>query len=421
MNQSIFFGALRSPRNLVLGAGQRASLPTFAKALGTRALFVTDERLAASADFAALVDGVRRAGLSAAVFSGTMPELPSTCIDTGLEIGRAAGVDVIIGIGGGSCLDAAKIIALLLAHGGRASDYYGEFKVPGPVLPLIAIPTTAGTGSEATPVAVVADPERAVKVGIASPHIIPHTAICDPELTYTCPASLTAISGADALTHAIEAFTNIRREPSPGLVHDHVFVGKNMLSDSHALLAISHISASLKAACVNSNDSHARERLMLGATAAGLAFGAAGTAAAHAIQYPVGALTNTPHGTGVAVMLPYVMEFNRAYATAEMATIAETMGVARREQGADANASAAIDAVDSLFAAVGIPKTIRDLGVTEDKLDLIAEQALGATRLVKNNPHPLDLHSMRSLVGAAFLGDRAALRGSRSSKSGVYA
>jgi alcohol dehydrogenase class IV len=279
------FGTLRTPRNLVFGAGQRAALPTYVNMLGKRALIVTDERLAADHTFAAMVDGIRTLGVQAQVFPGTIAELPASCIAEDVAAGRSFGADVVIGLGGGSCIDAAKVIALLLTHGGKAADYYGEFKVPRPVLPLIAVPTTSGTGSEVTPVAVIADPERAVKVGIASPHLIPHTAICDPELTYTCPPSLTAISGADALTHALEAFTTAPRQVTPQIAHEHVFVGKNVLSDHYALFAISHITANLKAAYEDGTNTVARERLMLGATAAGLAFGTAGTAAAHAIQY----------------------------------------------------------------------------------------------------------------------------------------
>lgn len=353
------FGTLRTPRNLVLGAGQRGALPAYALSLGRRAYIVTDERLVAEPAFAVLVDAINHVGVATKVFSGTIAELPASCIAEGVEAGRAFGPDLIIGIGGGSCLDASKVIALLLAHGGTINDYYGEFKIPGPVLPLIAVPTTSGTGSEVTPVAVIADPDRAVKVGIASPYLIPHTAICDPELTYTCPPSLTAISGADALTHAIEAFTTVRREPTANIVHEHVFLGKNAMSDHYALLAISHIAASLKTAYDNGADAVARERLMLGATAAGLAFGTAGTAAVHAVQYPVGALTHTPHGAGVAVMLPYVMEFNRSHALSAMAEIADAMKIETAGLVEDEKASAAIDAVAGLFKSIGIPTPSR--------------------------------------------------------------
>lgn len=391
------FGTLRGPRNIVFGAGQRRSVAGFAKELGRRALVVTDERLGDSRELREILDSLSAVGVQSRVFAGTQAELPLECLAQGCDDGRAFGADLVVGLGGGSCLDAAKIIALILTHGGQPKDYYGEFAVPGPTLPVIAVPTTAGTGSEATPVAVVGDPERVVKVGIASPHLIPHTAICDPELTYTCPPALTAASGADAMTHAIEAFTNLRREPTGSVVHEHVFLGKNALSDHYALLAISHLSAGLKRAYDDGSDIEARERVMLGSLAAGLAFGTAGTAAAHAIQYPVGAMTHTAHGMGVAVLMPYVMAFNRDDCSEAMAEIGEAMGIGR-------SAKAAVQGVRSLFASIGIPRTIADLGVREDQLALVAEQALGSVRLVKNNPRPLDAASMRLLVDASFHG-----------------
>lgn len=413
------FATLRTPRNLVFGAGQRHALAGYAAALGRRALIVTDERLGADPEFRQLVDGLKAAGLQTRIFDGTIAELPVECIAKAVESGRAADADLVIGIGGGSCLDAAKVAALLLAHGGCVSDYYGEFKVPGPVLPLISMPTTSGTGSEVTPVAVVTDPDRAVKVGIASPHIISHTAICDPELTYSCPPGLTAVSGADALTHAIEAFTTLRRQPTGTIVHEHVFLGKNALSDHYALLAISHIAASLKRAYGNGGDIEARERLMLGATAAGLAFGTAGTAAAHAVQYPIGAMTHTPHGAGVAVMMPYVMEFNRAYCEPELAEIGKAMGLEAAGRTVSDQAGAAIDAVEQLFASIGIPKTIADLGVRSEQLVQVAEQAMGSARLIKNNPRPIELDTMATLVDAAFTGERTRLRGTASERKAI--
>lgn len=400
------FGAFRSPRYLAIGPGQRRALPKFVRQSGSKALFVTDTRMAGGEDFKALVAAVEAIGVPVTVFDGTIAELPLDCITAGVDMGREAGADVIVGIGGGSCIDAAKVIALLLTFGGKASDYYGEFKVPGPTLPVIALPTTSGTGSEVTPVAVLADAERAVKIGIASPHLIPHAAICDAELTYSCPPSLTAHSGADALTHAIEAFTNARRPLSDDLVHDHVFLGKNALSDQFALDAIRDIAASLKQAVDNGADTAARQRLMAGATKAGLAFGTAGTAAAHAVQYPVGAMTYTAHGLGVAVLMPHVMAFNRKHCEAELAQIADAMGAG----GADRSEKAgkAIDAVAALFASVGIPRTLADLGITREQLPTIVEQALGSVRLVKNNPRPLDQASMAILVEGAFTGDHGA-------------
>lgn len=403
------FGLSRFPRTLLFGRGQRGAIAANAAVLGKRALVVTDQRMAVSGDCRELTESLEAAGLAVTVFDGTIAELPAESITAGVSAGRAAKADVIIGLGGGSCMDAAKLISLLLAHGGQLSDYYGEFKVPGPVLPVIAVPTTSGTGSEVTPVAVVADPDRAVKVGMASPHLIPQIAICDPDLTDTCPPGLTAVSGADALTHAIEAYTTLRRAPSAGLAQEHVFVGKNAFSDYYAVEAIRLIAGNLQRAYENGGDRDARDALMLGSTYAGLAFGVAGTAAAHAVQYPVGALTHTPHGAGVAVMMPYVMQFNSSHAAPELAEIAAAMGVADNDKSTATNAQSAIEAVAQLFDSIGISRTIKDLGLPEDKLEWTAAAALRASRLIKNNPRPLDGNSMLALVRAAYSGDRASL------------
>jgi alcohol dehydrogenase class IV len=395
------FGTLRAPRELLFGAGQRHALGTVAATLGRRALVVTDTRLTADADFRALVGQLEAAGLAVLIDSSTLPDVPVDSAITSAENAVKFRPDLVIGIGGGSCLDMAKCVALLLAHGGRPQDYYGEHTVPGPVLPLIAIPTTAGTGSEVTPVAVLSDAERSLKVGISSPYLIPTVSICDPELTLSCPPGLTAIAGADALTHAIEAFTAIRRDPVPGIAQQRVFVGKNALSDHFALSAISLLWQGLEAACTDGADRAAREKVMLGATLAGLAFGVAGTAAAHAIQYPVGALTHTAHGLGVACLMPYVMTWNQPAIEPELVQIADAAGLDGPED--------VIPALAALFERIGIPVTLRDLGLSEDRIDWVAEQSCGIARLIQNNPRPLNPQEMRNLVAAAHGGDRASL------------
>nr|WP_157038249.1 MULTISPECIES: iron-containing alcohol dehydrogenase [Chelativorans] len=397
-------GVMRAPRHVVFGAGQRRSLPGFTLPMGQNIVIVTDTRLESERDFGEIVDGLKAQGHSVSVFAGVEPELPDRSVAAGASVASRASADMIVGIGGGSCIDAAKFIALLAAHGGRPSDYYGEFKVPGPVMPLVAIPTTAGTGSEVTPVAVISDADRTLKVGVASPYLIPQVAICDPELTYSCPPGLTAVSGADALTHAIEAFTTRTHSPSPSIAHENVFIGKNILSDQFALQAITRIGRSLEAAVADGTDTSARSDLMYGSLLAGLAFGVAGTSAAHAVQYPVGALTHTAHGAGVAVMLPYVMEFNRRHCTQELVEVADALGVATSGAEPASNALAAIDRVRNLCAAIGIPPTLEALGLTPDQVGWTVENALGAQRLVKNNPRPLDQESMQLLVEAAFSG-----------------
>ncbi|MES2412477.1 MAG: iron-containing alcohol dehydrogenase [Pseudomonadota bacterium] len=399
---SVDAGFLRSPRAILFGDGQRHALGTVARSLGKRALICTDERLAADAMFKAMVTDLQASGLETMVYDRTQAELPIAGVFECTDKARAFAPDVLIGIGGGSCMDMAKLVGILLTHGGDLSDYYGELKVPGPIMPLIAIPTTSGTGSEVTAVAVVADDRRDLKVGVSSPHLIPHTAICDPELTHSCPPMLTACSGADAMTHAIEAFTAIRREAAPDLATGRVFVGKNALTDVHALSAISLLAKHLPAAVADGSDRRARAGVMMAALHAGMAFGTAGTAAAHAIQYPVGALTHTAHGIGVAVLMPYVMAFNRPACTQEFAQIASAMGVEGHDE--EKLADAAVEAVRKLFSRIGIPATLNDIGLAGKDLAHVASQSMLAARLVNNNPRLLDEAAMTLITESAHQG-----------------
>lgn len=403
------FGVMRLPRSVLFGRGQRRAIGAVAAAFGSRALVCTDGRLAGDAQFAEILDSLKRAGVEARVYDGTPPDVPVEAVSECVRSTHGFSPDVVLGVGGGSCMDMAKAVAVLLRHGGELADYYGEFKVPGPVLPVIAVPTTSGTGSEVTPVAVVSDEARGLKVGIATPHLVPQVAVCDPELTVSCPPRLTACSGADALTHAVEAFTTLMRPRDPMLAQEHVFVGKNALSDHFAKLAVASIWKSLPTAYATGSDVAAREQLMLGALAAGCAFGAAGTAAAHALQYPVGAATKTAHGDGVATLLPYVMQYNRPACAAAFAELARVVGLETPGGSEDEQAQAFIDGVAVLLASVGIPRSLKELGLAADQQELVAANSLSAARLVKNNPRPLDLEAMRRITQAAYAGDRAAL------------
>ena len=401
------FAALRLPREILFGKGQRHVLPTVAARFGRRALVCTDERFAGTTVFADIIKSLQSASIEVLVHDRVLPDVPRDTVGICVEEAKGFRPDMVIGIGGGSCLDFAKCATLLLSHGGKLQDYYGEFKVPGQTLPLIAVPTTAGTGSEVTPVAVISDPDRTLKVGISSPYLIAAVALCDPELTMTCPPALTAIAGADALTHAIEAFTAMRRGEDPNLPQQHVFIGKTALTDHFALLAIKLLGRSLEKACSDGADADARADVMMGALAAGCAFGTAGTAAAHAVQYPAGALTHTAHGLGVATMMPYVMTYNSRVAAHEMAEIGAALGLETKARTAAEMAAATIEEIRRLFAAIGITPTLADLGLPADKLDWTAEQALGIDRLIKNNPRPFDLPGMKTLLRAAYDGDMA--------------
>ena len=400
------FGALRLPASVIFGSGQRAAIGMMTAQIGKRALICTDARLGNDAQFKAIVADIEAHGVKTKVYDRTEADLPMEGISGCVTECADFKPDVVLGIGGGSCMDMAKCVAVLLAHGGSLRDYYGENKIPGPVAPVIAVPTTSGTGSEVTPVAVIADTERGTKLGISSPYLIPRVAVCDPELTVSCPPGLTAVSGADALTHAIESFTAAPREITADLTVKNVFVGKNVLSDTFGLLALTNIFKALRTAVKDGKNIEAREQMMLASLAAGCAFGAAGTAAAHAIQYPVGNETHTPHGMGVALLMPYVMEFNRPNCVVAFAQIGRAIGLA----GTDEELShKVIDEVASLLKDIGIPVTLKDLGLPEDKQDWTAEAAIGAARLVNNNPRKLDLDAIKAITRAAYSGDRAAL------------
>lgn len=397
------FGMLHQPREVIFGAGQRAVTGTVVAELGSTAALITDARMGADSWFRGLVSELRAGGVTAVVFDGTEPDLPVPNVLAAVEAVRAMRPEVIVGIGGGSCLDMAKVVAVLLTHGGAPADYYGEFQVPGPTMPIVAVPTTAGTGSEVTTVAVLTDPDLGVKIGITSPHIVPHTAIVDPELTFSSPAGLTAAAGADALVHVIESYTAVRKDRVATLSRDRAFVGRNALTDHYALLGMTLIGRSLRPAVLTGGNGEYRVEMMMGALCGGFALGNAGTAAAHAFQYPVGALTHTPHGLGTGCLLPYVMAFNGSAVAEQMSDVALALGVEPAAVAADP-VRTAVATVSSLFADIGIPRTLADLGVDEGQLDYVAENGLKAKRLVDNNPVPLGLDEARVIVNNAFHG-----------------
>ncbi len=400
-------GVLRLPRTIVAGAEQRHALAHIARDFGTSSLICTDARLAASAELREIVAELEQRGMTVEVFGDTEPELPVPGIMACAEGLRGTEIDVVIGIGGGSCMDMAKAVAVLLTHGGTLSDYYGEFGVPGPVLPVIAVPTTAGTGSEVTAIAVVTDPGLGMKMGISSPHIIPVAAVCDPSLTVTCPPSLTAATGADALVHLVESYTAIARQATPELSRERVFIGRNMLTDSIALEGIRLVGRSLVTAYREPDDVVARGDMTIAALYGGIALSNAGTAAAHAIQYPIGALTHTPHGVGVGLLLPYVLRHNFTAVQPQLARIAEALGRDISGMTVSEAATEAVLAIDEILATIGIPATLADLGVAEQDISRIAELSQNSRRLIDNNPVPLGIQALTDIVRAAFAGDRA--------------
>ena len=352
---------------------------------GKRVLIVTDKILV----HAGIVARVREAmpGLSIDVFDGGEPEPTIDMILRCVENARTLKPDVVIGVGGGSNMDAAKLAAIAISHGGDPRDYVGENHVPGPVLPLICLPTTSGTGSEVTPAAVFTDTAKKIKVSVLSNFLRPAAAIVDPTLTLTCPPKVTADSGIDALTHAIEAFTAIDNADFPLPANERsVYQGKNLIADMMAEQAIKRVAGFLPRAVRDGKDVEAREEMSLAATLAGLAFSNAGVALVHAMEYPVAAAVHVSHGAGNGLLLPFVMRYNLSAKVPAFAQVAEWLGVERQGRDDAAMADQAIVAVEQLKALIGIPARLRDLGVNKDDLPTFAEKAFSLKRLMRVNP-----------------------------------
>jgi alcohol dehydrogenase class IV len=389
---------------LIFGRGATAQLGDAARRLGVRRMLVaTDATLLA----AGLVESVHAAlsdvGIAVEVFSGGQPE-PSTAVAAACAAaGRAFRPDGVLGLGGGSNLDLAKITAVLLSHGGAPLDYAGDDKVPGPVLPLFCVPTTAGTGSEVSAAAVLTDAANKMKVGILSNHLRPRVALVDPLQTVTCPPKVTADSGIDALTHAIEAYTAVDNEQFPLPAGERtVYQGRHPFGDLFAEKAIALIGANLRRAVKEGRDLEGREAMALGATLAGMAFSNVGVAVVHALEYPVGGATHCSHGAGNGLLLPYVMRFNLPARAARFSAIARLLGEEVTGLSEQAAAERAIVAVERLRADIGIPLRLRDLGVTPEQLRPFAEKAATIKRILRVNPRSVTADDLEGILRAAF-------------------
>jgi alcohol dehydrogenase len=401
------FGLLRLPDQISFGRGSRYSLAPAVQSLGTRAFIVVDSFLVDSDAFREVVGVLDEGGVAVTVSSDVVPELPVESIADVAEQARRARPHMIVGFGGGSALDMAKLVALLVSHPGPLSNYYGENKVPGAILPVVAIPTTAGTGSEVTPIAVIADPARSLKVGISDPVLVPRFAIVDPELTTGAPPTVTAFAGIDALVHAVETITGAPKQPAWD-ARLPVFVGRNRFGTLLATEAVTVIGEALPTAVADGTDLSAREAMSWGSLLAGMAFGSAGTHLSHAIQYPVGALTHTPHGLGTGLLLPYVLQAIKPTVISQLSVVARALHLDSSD--ATESAQAAIDTIADINRRIGIPASLAEIGITEDQLPEIAELTMGVDRLVRNAPVPPSRELVVRILRAAFEGDRTSLR-----------
>jgi alcohol dehydrogenase class IV len=368
-----------------------------------RVLIVTDPILLKIGLIDELHAPLSEAGVAVDIFGESEPEPSFNAAERCLEMARAVKPDTLIGLGGGSNMDLAKIAATVLAHGGTPRDYSGDDKIPGPIFPLICVPTTAGTGSEVSAASVLTDSDNHMKVGVLSNYLRPSVALVDPLLTVSCPSKVTADSGIDALTHAIEAFTAVDNETFP-LPHGErsVYQGRHPFGDMLAEKAIGLIGRFLRRAVADGNDLEAREGMALGASLAGMAFSNVGVAAVHALEYPVGGAVHCSHGAGNGLLLPAVMRFNQQARVAEFARIARLLGEDVLGLTEHQAAERAVEAVERLRNDIGIPRRLRDLGVTEGQLRPFAEKAASIKRILRVNPRPVTAEDLEGIYRAAF-------------------
>ena len=345
-----------------------------------RAFLVTDAILVRAGLLDKVAEPLTQGGVTFESFDRVTPEPGVELVRECIATARTFNPDVVIGLGGGSNMDTAKLTAMVLTHGGDPLDYTGDCRVPGPVKPLICIPTTAGTGSEVSAAAVFTDTTNHIKVSCLSPYLRPAFAIVDPLFTVTCPAKVTADSGIDALTHAIEAYCAVDNDAFPlPSGEKSVYQGKNPLADAMAQKAIFLVSEFLRRAVKDGNDLEARDGMAMAATLGGLAFSNAGVALVHAMEYPVGGAVHVSHGAGNGLLLPFVMKFNQAVRPGEVSCIGAIMAL-RGGRGDG------IAEVEQLRRDIGIPTRLRDIGVTEDMLPGFATKAFAIKRLMRVNP-----------------------------------
>ena len=373
----------RTPPSLVVGPGALGRIGTAAGTLlGPRVLVVTDRGVIEAGLVEPAVATLRAGGAEIELFTEVVADPPEAVVLAAVDMARRFGPTAVLGIGGGSSLDVAKLVALLARGGESLDDVYGVDRATGPRLPLVLVPTTAGTGSEVTPIAIVTTGADEKK-GVVSPVLLPDIALLDPDLTLGLPPLVTAATGLDAMVHAIEAFTSA----SPN---------RNPLSANLAREALRLLGRHIERAVVDGRDSAAREAMLLGSMLAGQAFANAPVAAVHALAYPIGARFHVAHGISNSLVLPHVLRFNAPSCGAAYDELAGCIFADR------ANTGSLADGLSRLAARLGLPERLRDVGIPAEALDKLADDAMQQTRLLINNPRPLTRADALAIYTAAW-------------------
>jgi alcohol dehydrogenase len=341
---------------VLFGAGALEQVGDLARGFGSKALVVTDKGLVQAGIAQAVQRGLGRGGLETILFDGVSPNPSALDVQAGLQSGAGQGIELIVSVGGGSAHDCAKAIALVASNGGQIADYEGFGRSAHAALPVVAVNTTAGSGAEMSRFAVITDPERRLKMIIADSHLTPRAAVNDPETTLSLPPALTAASGLDALTHAVEAYVSTAASP---------------FTDLCALEAVRLVYHNLERAYRQGGELEAREAVMYGSVLAAFAFNSASVGAAHALAHPLGAVYDLPHGVCNGILLPLVTERNLPAAMDRYEEIGRVMGLGRGPLAA----RSVVRALHELGQRVGLPSGLAKLGVQRERLPEMAARA----------------------------------------------
>lgn len=377
------FYSLKCPGKVVAGTDSIKELKSIiAEEKVERALIITDKGVWNAGLVEKPVDILKSCGCNVEIIKNTPPEPEASQIDEMYKRLNGEEFQMVIGIGGGSSMDAAKIISVLITNGGNVRDILGTDKIKNKGLPTLMIPTTAGTGSEATPNAIVLVPEEKLKIGIVSSKLIPDYVILDPRLTVKLPPAITANTGMDALIHAMECYISLKANP---------------FSDTFALRAIKLISRSILRAYNNGEDIRARHDMLIGSFYGGVCIASSGTTAVHALSYPLGSMYRIPHGLSNAILLPYVMEFNMDSAIEKYKDMAIAMGLDVNGLLPEKAAEKVVESLYLLIDDLNIKSPLKEMNISEKQLDIMVESASKVTRLLDNNPKKLTKEDMREI------------------------
>ena len=379
----------RMPREVIFGSGCSALAIEKAASLGShKPLFITGKSMGKSARLTSLIDNAADSGMKPGHWDKVQPEPPVELLWQAVDFILKGDYDCLIAIGGGSSMDFAKMAAILAKHQElNVVDTIGSEKIPARGLPTIMIPTTSGSGSEVSAVAVFSFEEDRMKKGVSSRHLVADVSLVDPAVTLPLPPDITAASGMDALIHGVESYLSL---------------GTNDLAQDLALISIKKIAANLEMCVKDGYNLEAREEQAYGSMTAGMAFSMAGTAGVHAMAYPLGGQYHIPHGEANTALLRWVMEYNLEGCEEKFVPVAEAMGVYKQGMSAGEAAASALDAMSRLAANIGVKTRLRDFGIPKEASAEMAEAAMKETRLISNNPRPLDAEIVKSIYDRAW-------------------